>query len=159
MNIWETPSGKWPEGTMEAYEKSVGVKYWCGDDTKAQQELGEEELDAKFQSLKKDIKPEHLTFVAEDLENNFLGFFWAYKSKGDLGEKSYVWLLDIGVVPGVKGEGVISVLLKKLEEETIKLELNTIRTGVHCSNKGKAMLFKNIGYEISNHFMYKSLFP
>ncbi len=123
----------------------------------AHQEVQEEELLTKFQSLKKEIKPEHITYVAEDDKKTFQGFFWAYESKGDLGEKSYVWLLDIGVIPNVNKEGIISDLLQRLEIETLKLELNIIRTGIHCFNKKKALLFEKNGYKISNHFMYKSL--
>ena len=152
INIREVSSSDDKEKVMNLVRKQFQ------DIAQKQQELGEEELESKFQSLKNEIKTEHITYVAEDLENDFLGFFWAYKSKGDLGKKSYVWLLDIGVVPKVKEEKMIILdLLQKLEEETTKLELDTIRTSIHCSNKEKSLLFKDFGYEISNHFMYKSL--
>jgi hypothetical protein len=47
----------------------------------------------------------------------------------------------------VEEEGIISDLLQKLETETVKLELNTINTGIHYSNKRK-LLFEKKGYEI-----------
>lgn len=62
-----------------------------------------------------------------------------------------------GVHPDVREEGIFEGLLQSLEAETINLGLNTIRTDIHCFNNKKSTIFNQKGYEISNHFMYKSL--
>ena len=121
-------------------------------------EVSEQEMRARYAQMASKEKLDqanHTVHVAEDAGGAFAGFAWAYRSKGDLGEKRYVWLQDLQVHPGVRNRGLGGQLLAQVESWTLAQDLDTIRTGVHTHNQVALHLLRSRGYCETNCFMYK----
>ncbi|MFW9916370.1 MAG: GNAT family N-acetyltransferase [Candidatus Thorarchaeota archaeon] len=126
----------------------------------AGKEVPEEEIRDKYHNYIKSIdfkKRKHFIFVAEDEQGIFAGFVWFYISQGDLGDKEYVWMLDLEVAPTYRKQGLGLQLLAHAERLSRELGLDTIRTGVHGHNKAAFRLFRSKGYKEANLFFQKQL--
>ncbi|NHJ02968.1 MAG: GNAT family N-acetyltransferase [Candidatus Heimdallarchaeota archaeon] len=94
-------------------------------------------------------KEKHQIFIVENQEEEIKGYVWGYRSKGDIGEKEYLWLQDIAV----ENESLETLLIQKIENWAIKQNLDTIRTGVRTSKQKFWFKLSSLGFHVSNYFM------
>jgi hypothetical protein len=93
--------------------------------------------------------------LAQDDEQNSVGFIWAYQSRGDLGDQEYAWLRNLQVVN--QQPDLPAALLKQLESWAYLSNLSVIRTGVTAYDRQLLDLLLSRNFVETNLYLQKTL--
>ncbi len=109
----------------------------------------------RFEQLMKKIDfthPKHLVLFVENLEGEKIGYSWSYRSKGDLGEKEYVWVEDL-VIYDTSKVALEPSIIREIEKWTRNQGLDTIRLGTLTTSKRLWEILEFHGFRVSNYFL------
>lgn len=101
-----------------------------------------------MRSFRRWIQAEHGIFVVVELDSRIVGYGLVWCHKGTRLARLY----SIAVLPEMRGKGVASSLLKKLEESASKRGRLFMRLEVGKNNSSAIQLYQNSGYRIFGEY-------
>lgn len=142
------------EKELKVYLEHI-IKIYASEKVEAKN-WNEEEAEGKsreqiMKTLEKGINEENQYLFVINYNDNFAGYVWMeiYKDEGMIN--------DIWIKEDLRGIGLGKKTMKLIEEKFKEFNVNKILLHVFYHNKYAIKLYEDLGYKISNLYMYKIL--
>ncbi|MDQ0148994.1 GNAT family N-acetyltransferase [Eubacterium multiforme] len=142
------------EKELKVYLEHI-IKIYASEKVEAknwnEEEAEEKSREQIMKTLEKGINEENQYLFVINYNDNFAGYVWIeiYKDEGMIN--------DIWIKEDLRGIGLGKKTMKLIEEKFKEFNVNKILLHVFYHNKYAIKLYEDLGYKISNLYMYKIL--